>query len=106
MLTARSTATSPLDLIRLTLELQLGGREIPESLRAYFDTVMTSARMLSADPTHPPALVPPEAIHLAFELSMSESMCRQLDNFAGLESLDPSRAKELLHQLEHAPVYP
>lgn len=105
MLTARSTATSPLDVIRLTLEMLSGGRAVPVSLREHFDVVLRSARTLTRDPLNPPGDLSPEAIHLAFELISKDSLRAEFQDVNELTDVDPTRAGRLLAEMEQAPVH-
>lgn len=106
MLTARSMATSPLDVIRLTLELLSGGRDVPQSLERHFDEVLRAARMLSRDPQNPPNHLSAEAIHLAFELVSKQALRNQLEGINGLHEVDRERAEILLTEIELEPVHP
>lgn len=106
MLTARSSATSPLDVIRLTLEMLFAARPVPQSLQAHFNSVLATARAVSANPQHPPREADTEAIYLAFEIMARESLQRELREVNVLEDIDRDRAGRLLAEMEQATVYP
>lgn len=106
MLTARSTASSPLDIIRLTLEMLSQGHTVPASLSEHFDSVLSSAKKLTQDPSNPPSRTPVEAIHLAFELLSRQALRQELADINGLRDLDKNRASRLLAEMELSPVHP
>jgi len=106
MLTARSTATSPLDVIRLTLEMLSGGRVVPAPLQEHFNNVLAAARALTKNPRNPPQDVTAEAVHLAFELLYRDALRQELEHVTKLNDVDQGRASRLLAEMEQSPVHP
>lgn len=106
MLIARSNAPTPLDVIRLTLEMISGGRSVPEQLRDHFDGVLRTAKAVTADPQHASRDASPEAIHLAFEIYAKDRLRAELNHVNRLADVDAIRAARMLAEMEHASVQP
>ena len=105
MLTARSTATSPLDIIRLTLEMLSGGSDVPLTLKEHFNKVLATARTISTNPNQVTPNISPEAIHLAYEILTRTALREELENVTQLDDVDPTRASKLLAEMEQSSVY-
>ena len=106
MLTARSCATNPLDVIRVTLEMLFSAKPVPLPLETHFNTVLAAARAVSANPRNLPEGADTESIYLAFEMMARDALKRELDPVNGLRDIDRAKAGRLLAEMEHAPVYP
>lgn len=104
MLTARSTTTNGLDLIRLALEILQRGSPVPRSLETHFDTVVAAARSLAADPTYPSANLETDVVRLAVEMRQRQDLMERLQRVHRMADMDAAEAGELLSRLERQPV--
>lgn len=105
MLTARSTNSSGLDLIRLALEILQRGSPVPHSLEAHFDAVVASARRLAADPAnYPSADLATEVVRLAVEMRQHQDLMAGFDRVNRISDMNAVQAGDLLSRLERQPV--
>lgn len=106
MLAATPQVSSSQELFRLVLTLiSSGSRDIPNSLKEHFLTVLSQAKIIVGDAEITLENVLPESIDLAFEIKEIDGLYDSLKTIDDIENVSPALADHLLNSMEHYSVY-
>ena len=105
MLAAIPDNPRPLELVRLILSMVADdGQSIPPQLKEFLVTVITEAKAVSIDPDQVANIKYPEAIQLALEMKMVDTLASSLEQVTTFESIRPELASHMLMTMDHHPA--
>ncbi len=89
-----------LELFRLALLIAQLKERVPDELAAYFDRVLSQARVLERDPTARLESVMPEAVQLALDLRARNGLRLAVEDITSMTNVTPTKATDVLRHLE------